>query len=1383
MRALDYCSGNSIDVLCVNEHFLRDGLALQQIRSKLPNEYPNFRWVGCHRPMAGNGARGGVGFMVLSADVRIKALAIDPVGVVAIQIWKDGMQPVGLVGAYNPPCRSTLNVMSADGEGTSALVFQRLMTVIPQARKRCETVLVLGDFNERLGGYRGRDTVDPRRTVKGRLENLCNTLHLEPAHGKSGRLRAEATSRKIDGRPGSAEVDYILEHWETSTDRVTPLDPTPWREGGTHRPIAISIILKSSVSSTRSSKRDAPQRKRFYTPAYDNVSWYKAADEILKVLNTVGASGRRPDDVDGLYADVLKVLHAGLQTVEAAGRNRWSNYVLHGQNPPPTREMREMYEQLDTVNRKLRKRPNKQPLPTVQREELERERCNIKKAIKKAKARQRDAAIAQIAAFIHSLRAGDSHRMHMVMEAMLGKGSAPRTPEIERPEEFLEFFRNLFKETRPLPPALTKPERIAEIPVATGPTTKLVERVSSHEVYLSSQPMHAKRIAPLVNCDAECIHCMCVRGQAALHAEEPRGVPIPSAKPTLNTARSCGPDGIPADGIRFPRPFHKGHRIDYRIELSSVMADWLTACLQTGRVPGGDFSKHVTSLLFKPGTPDFPSDPQNPSDYRAITVGNTCEKLLETIIYRRLLHWAVLNDLIPATQAGFMEHMGAELHVFSLLEAIKHEWRKGRTCYALFIDFKKAYDNIHLEALWRVLATMGVPEQLLTLLKSWAANRTTSIRVGDVMSDDIQTDKGTPQGSVLSPLLFNLFIASLHKCLRSIPGWEGITVGSGHRAVTLKDLFYADDLAALCSSAAQAQLVLTAVHSWASDWGLELGIGKDKTAAMVFDPKAKAARTDLTPLRAGDTTIPWVARYKYLGYILRFDLSNSSIKDPEDEKKVLLEGMADRLRGKLDSLSKRYFARNKIMWQLPLATQFQFLGSVVQAALSYLFSVVPLSEAELDKLDVGMNECIRNILGLPDKTPLTIVQAESRIGSFKQVQLMHRFRLLQYLRHNPIPNNIASLVLRATSSEILPARCKQRFVPWITITNRMLQECSNEAAAFGHALNLDARSYFYIHKTCVIFSRDVAYIRWAADATRRAGQKLAGEGPNNFATYSPPPNGRVRSRYGIVAAADTYRISATTLPPLGSLADSTPLSIVGPGCSGSIISISTVRPKYASPALRARMGTVAVTIWPFGIPNQRPPTAARRVAAERRRQAFATLEEANRRAVSGCEYCDSIDPEDVWHVLLECPSRRYTDFRRDLIRDAPLFVSFLLDDIKSALMRYDNSYGADPEETNPAWAAWKAVSTRHVEECDWSSSTGTFLLFRLLTVLPFPPSVLPSPRSTHSDPSLTLISLLGQLFAAISLPRRFLRQFSNTWVMWSYKWLIRFGEARCNRRR
>jgi hypothetical protein len=142
-------------------------------------------------------------------------------------------------------------------------------------------------------------------------------------------------------------------------------------------------------------------------------------------------------------------------------------------------------------------------------------------------------------------------------------------------------------------------------------------------------------------------------------------------------------------------------------------------------------------------------------------------------------HWVARYNLIGREQIGFREAHGCPWHVFTLVETIKNWWRQSapgdrRATYVLFVDLKKAYDKVSPAALWKVLHYMGVPEQLLAVLRYKSDHRKTRLRFNGKLSEPIDMKEGVGQGDPLSPLLFNLFIESFGEALRRHPGLRGV---------------------------------------------------------------------------------------------------------------------------------------------------------------------------------------------------------------------------------------------------------------------------------------------------------------------------------------------------------------------------------------------------------------------------------------------------------------------------------------------------------------------------------------------------------------------------------------------------------------------------------
>ena len=160
--------------------------------------------------------------------------------------------------------------------------------------------------------------------------------------------------------------------------------------------------------------------------------------------------------------------------------------------------------------------------------------------------------------------------------------------------------------------------------------------------------------------------------------------------------------------------------------------------------------------------------------------------------------------------------------------------------------------------------------------------------VNGTQSEKIDMCDGLGQGDALSPLLFNLFIESLARMLKTTKGLNGVTLkrmGTQHHPdaadVNVKVLMYADDVAVIAEYAEQLQLALDTIGIWCDKWDMQLGIGTQKTAAMYLpanqpkteQPNTKAAvpKTELqVTFNNTRYAVPWTTEYKYLGLRLKF---------------------------------------------------------------------------------------------------------------------------------------------------------------------------------------------------------------------------------------------------------------------------------------------------------------------------------------------------------------------------------------------------------------------------------------------------------------------------------------------------------------------------------
>jgi hypothetical protein len=151
----------------------------------------------------------------------------------------------------------------------------------------------------------------------------------------------------------------------------------------------------------------------------------------------------------------------------------------------------------------------------------------------------------------------------------------------------------------------------------------------------------------------------------------------------------------------------------------------------------------------------------DPTSYRPISLLPIMGKLLESLIHPRMNDYFMDRKLIPDFQTGFRKGKSTSVNLRRLYNNTYFQSTIGinkRPTASVFFDAKKAFDTVCYDGLIVKLARDGVPAQILRLIGNWITDRTLMVRIGKELSRVIRLRSGVPQGSVISPLIWNYWL-------------------------------------------------------------------------------------------------------------------------------------------------------------------------------------------------------------------------------------------------------------------------------------------------------------------------------------------------------------------------------------------------------------------------------------------------------------------------------------------------------------------------------------------------------------------------------------------------------------------------------------------------
>ena len=263
--------------------------------------------------------------------------------------------------------------------------------------------------------------------------------------------------------------------------------------------------------------------------------------------------------------------------------------------------------------------------------------------------------------------------------------------------------------------------------------------------------------------------------------------------------------------------------------VSSPLATIMRKSLDKGKVPADWRAANVTPI-FKKGSK------YSPGNYRPVSLTSVSCKILESIIRDDVTQHLDRNRLIRNSQHGFRRGRSCASNLISFLERTTAAVDKGEAVDIVFLDFAKAFDKVPTKRLLKKVWAHGIRGRVYDWIKAWLEDRVQRVVLNGEASDWAAVLSGVPQGSVLGPLLFLIFINDLDE--------------AGSAAEIIRK--FADDTKVAQpiryrnggggSGQHKLQEALNGLVEWADQWGMSFNVlkckvmhvGRDNTRAAYF---------------------------------------------------------------------------------------------------------------------------------------------------------------------------------------------------------------------------------------------------------------------------------------------------------------------------------------------------------------------------------------------------------------------------------------------------------------------------------------------------------------------------------------------------------------------
>ena len=376
-------------------------------------------------------------------------------------------------------------------------------------------------------------------------------------------------------------------------------------------------------------------------------------------------------------------------------------------------------------------------------------------------------------------------------------------------------------------------------------------------------------------------------------------------------------------------------------------------------------------------------DNKNPQNYRPISLLPNISKVLERLVYSKLYHYLCWNNLLNSKNSGFRKGDSTVNQLVSVSDKLYGVLDNRCEARMVFLDAAKAFDKVWHRGLIFKLEQLGVTGSLISWLHSYLHKRKQRVVINGVESTWAFLEAGVPQGSILGPLLFLVYVSDIT---------DGIESDINLFADDTSLLQIVDDPT---TSANTLNADLNRLHQWASQWLVTFN--PNKTEVITFSAKTK--KPYHPPLLFTGIPLKEVSHHTHLGLTFLSDLT-----------------WTNHIKSVVRKASKRVGIMKRLKYTLSRTTLMRLYTTLVRPILEYgceIFDACSQSDSQL--MESVQYDAARVCTGAIWNTNRISILHELGWETLETRRKLSRLMLLFKIRNNLAPSYLSNIVVQLVS--------------------------------------------------------------------------------------------------------------------------------------------------------------------------------------------------------------------------------------------------------------------------------------------------------------------------------------------------------------------------------